>query len=269
MATRKKKPTVTSALPATGALVVIKPPTQAEINQALAQSQAVITDLQAQSTALTITNQQDYTAADALLHTINDGDKLVESKFRPVIELLRVPLEAIYELRRTVAVPLGEFRTLVKEKMGGYQLKEKIRLDLERAENDRKTRELQEQWVRDNPPAPTPQARAITAFDQSYKKLEEACTTPPQITYFAPPSTPAPQASHSSTRFERRVRTVDLDLLVDAATAGCLPGLTPDQCLELLTIKPSILQGHFISTPDAVAQWPGVEVYDHPIITGR
>lgn len=263
MATRKKKATVTDTqLPTTGALVVIKPPSQEEISQALAQSQAVISDLQAQSIALTITNQQDYTAADTLLHTINDGDKLVESKFRPVIELLRVPLEAIYELRRGVSIPLADFRRVVKEKMGGYSLKEKIRLDLEAEENRRKTRELQEQWLRDNPPAQP-------LFPPQPPNLGVSSSPPPQITYFAPPSTPAPQASHSSTRFERRVRTVDLDLLVDAAAAGCLPGLTPDQCLELLTIKPSILQGHFISTPDAVAQWPGVEVYDHPIITGR
>jgi hypothetical protein len=256
MATRKKK--VAVDLSTAGALLVIQPPSQADIDQALTLAQAAVQDLQLQATELTITNQQDYTRADTLLHSINDGDKLVESKFRPVIELLRVPLEAIYELRRGVTVPLEEYRKVVKSKMGEYQLREKRRLDAEAEENRKKAEELHRQWLRDNPPSPVAVARG-----------QQVAIQQPLVTYLAPPSTPAPQASHSSTRFESRIRTVDIDLLVDAATACVLPGLTESENLDLLTVKPSKLQEHFQRDPVSVRKWPGVEVYDHPIITGR
>jgi len=269
MATRKKKATVTDLAPTNGGLIVIKPPTQEEINQALAQAQAAIGELHKEAESLVITDHQTYSQADSLLHRINDGDKLAESKFRPVIELLRLPLEAIYELKRGVCVPLDADRKTVKAKMGDYQLQEKIRLDLEAAENLRKAKEIQEQWLRDNPPAPAPAPSGFPPQPPNLGVVPLAPAPTPAITYLAPPSTPAPQAAHSSARFERRVRTTDIDLLIDAATAGCLEGLTPGQCLDLLTIKPSILQSWFQSNPEAVSKWPGVEVYDQPRIIGR
>jgi len=262
MATRKKKP-VTVMTTAPGALLVIQPPTQEQIAQALTDARAAVSQLESEAQALVITDQATYSQADSLLNRVMNGEKVTEEKFRPIITPLREPLDWIYETRREVDRPLGEVKKVIKEKMGGWQIKEKQRLDAKHQENLRKAKEIADQLNQGMgvftpmeslfPPQPTNLGAAPGT---------PAFPTPVQVTYLAPPSTPAPQATHSSTRFEKRVRTTDLDLLVDACMAGEAP-------VDLLTIRPSVLQGYLESDPVRVASWPGVEVFDHPIITGR
>lgn len=343
MATRKKKltsPVINDpnqpSLFTAGSLVVIKAPTSEEITQALAAAQLAVSEIHTKAESLVITDLTTYRAGDAILGEIMDGEKVIEEKMSPVIKLLREPLDTLYELRRGVAKPLEADKTLVKTKMGAWQLSEKQRLDTEQIENDKKALELQVQWQKDNPPqvsdtwvhpnpvpgnqlAPPqnpvqrqcnrcgpvyasstaincpecaaflvpvnsfppqppnlgaginwPPCNVCSAQHDPRVHLQSfAVPPPPTITYLAPPTQPAPTAANSSARFERRVRTTDLDLLVDAATAMSLPGLTDTQNLELLSIRPSILQAHFERDPESVSKWPGVEVYDHPIIVGR
>jgi hypothetical protein len=267
MATRKKKLTVTAAgqltmFNAPGSLVVIKPPSPEEIALALSQAQAAVAELQSEAEALIITDQLSYTKADALLDRVRNGEKVVEEKFQPIISPLRIPLDEFYELRRGVAIPLEATKLLVKTKMGAHQLEEKKRLDAEAAENLRKAKEIAAKFQTSGFPPQPPNLGIIPTLVAREAEQAGAITQQAIVTYLAPPTAPAPSAAHSSARFERRFRTTDLDLLVDAALAGEVP-------LDILTVRPSKLQEYFDRDPELVASWPGVEVYDHPIITGR
>ncbi len=266
MARKKKDPTVTSLT----ALIVIKPPTKAQIEEALTAAQAAISELQTEAEALVISDHLTYNYADSLLSRIIGGEKVTEEKIRPIITPLREPLDAIYEARRGVDKPLGTLKELVKKKMGDYQIEQKKLRDVE-AERDRQTAiqlleeqaaklRMDEELAAVNDESPMfPSAGEWPSGGGFTPPIPE----PTQITFLAPPTTaPAPIAAHSTTRFERRCRVIDIDLLVDAALSSIVP-------LDILTFKPSAVQGYFISQPELVAGWPGVEIYDHPIITGR
>jgi len=248
MAPRKKKSNQVTLFDG-GSTLVIKPPTQEEISQALAQAKAAVQEIHAQVEALIVTNQKSYSEADRLLSDVMAGDRVIEEKFSPVVRLLREPLDVIYELRREVAVPLAADKLEVKRKMGVYQLEEKKRLDAEAEENRRKAQELVE-WMKQEPTLPTGMGIASTQ------------TGVPQVTFLAPPPQPAPSAAHSSARFVKKWRITNLELLIDMALVGELP-------LDILTINTGKMEDYFQAEPERVGSWPGVEVYDHAVITGR
>lgn len=270
MAPRKKKTQpVTDLVPGQSPVLVIQPPTHEQITKALDAAKLAVKELDDLAQALVISDQPSYTQADVLLNRIMGGERVVDDRFQPIITPLREPLDVIYGLKRDIIKPLAATKLVVKEKMGVYQLQEKRRLDEVEARNTAEAKRITDQWLRDNPPAPpvlvplTPHSEPFAMPICQPQELTKSLAQPPvQITFLAPPPAPAPIAAHSSARFEKRFRTTDLDLLVDAAMSGILP-------IDILTVRPTALQSYFEADPVAFAQWPGVEVYDHPIITGR
>ena len=182
-------------------------------------------------------------------------------------------------MKREVEKPLAQAKEEVKRKIGAYQLEEKRKQDVIDAENRRRAMELVQKMADEvrakdeeeaimNPPPLQPQPSGFPSQPPNLGVVAMAneatyYPTAEQVTVFlAPPSTPMPTGAHSTTRFERRVRTLSLDDLVDA----CVSGIAP---LDLLTIRPSKLEEYFLANPDMVSGWPGIEIYDHPVTVGR
>ena len=231
----------------------------------------------------------DYQTLDSLLLIVRDAAKEVEDSYRPLIELLRLPLEQFYGLRKAALDYVGEDETLLKKSMAAYKLEEHKRIQAQ-AEEDRKKaeeiahreeRERQQRLeaARQSAPPPPPSPAPLPAPTWNMPVLPGGMPPAPlpfipatvpmeifpaQITYLSPPSalTTPVRAAHSSSRIVKKWRIVDLNLAVDAALLGLVP-------LEVLTLNTDEVDARFKLSPDTVAGWPGFEVYDNAQITGR
>lgn len=106
-----------------------------------------------------ILDDSGFRMADETLGKVSNLSRDIEDVLRPYIDLLRLPLDQLYDLRRTILDPLTHKETgaekLLKDKMKAWRLDEQKRLDEANRQNEAKAAEMTQ---RVNQQMPQPQA---------------------------------------------------------------------------------------------------------------
>ena len=224
----------------------------------------IVAEVTAITANLVVETEDQYHAADEILHRIKVTGKRLDQPFDEVIKPVRGGLDKVYALRRSIENPLLDLEVAIKEKMRVYKVNENERLRLVEVERARLQR-VEEQRVYEEQRAEQNRRIAEAATQNDFQKAAEILATPvtvPEIAIVAPPlPTPIRAASSSATKV-KRVRVVDPDLFIHAVSLGLVPGY-------LLMIDHTALAHVLRDKPDEVALYPGVEVYEDFTISGR
>lgn len=242
--------------------------------KAKAEVMLVASSLKDEVTELTVTDAGSYAYADSLLGRVLSAKKtwagiwgrIQEKTIKPI----RSGLEGLYEMDREVSKPLVALETSVKKTMGDYKREEARQLqEAERARQAELAR-LQEEAnerIRQAQLAATPQMKGRLTAAAARLQNEAAAVAVQE----APE---AVQGEHSGTRTVPAWRIVNLDAFL-AAVGGyherdmtSLPtaNTPPPECVIINTVYINKL---FKTSPEVVASWPGVEVFDDQKIVGR
>lgn len=277
---------------------VLEAPTAAQIVSAITAAVAAARGMQTKAGTVTITDLATYRAADESLLDVRNAAKVVDEALAPIIKPLRATLDKFYEIRRMLDGPLEAAKNTIKARMGEWQIAEKIRLDQDIAANAEKGRQLEEEIRKQAmatafTPEPVSQYSApppvpIQRVDPTQHHVHcmaviapgNPCNCQPQVPAFLPlpatppppppmtvsylgaPTAPAPSGHHSSVSWVKKVKITDATSVIDCVLAGIIP-------FDILTINESAIDRYLASNPDAVAKWPGIQVYDEPRIAGK
>lgn len=239
-------------------------------------TQAIIPTLESEVNELEITDDTLYSYADGLLGRVQQARRSWGNIWGRIhartIKPINDGMEALYELNRDIDRPLETLEKKVKGAMKGYKIDEQKRIAEAQRQKDEAANKLRleaEAKQRQIETARTPQLKGKLAA--AVVKLEQEAEAVAQT------ETPAPvQATHSGTRYIPKWRFITTDeemespdpvpasfrLFLQAIIDGKIP-------IEAILPNEKYINLVFKDTPEKVAMWPGMEVYDDPQIVGR
>lgn len=233
--------------------------------QAMAEAskvQETTTALSAAVATLTITDDDDYQAADQLLGRIRDARKMWGNVWTRIqektIKPIRAGLEELYSLNRDVDTPAERLEERVKTAMRVYKLDEQKRIaDAQRARDAEEQRllRLAEQKAEAETTAKT------AAMRERLRLAREALEQ--QSIDVALQETPAPVVgTRSGTRTKRAWRLKS----IEDFCVGVAEGTIPVDCITLVNVA---INRYYKDNPELVESWPGMEGFDDIQIAGR
>lgn len=226
--------------------------------RAHAEGLQLVTPLRQAVEHITVTSDEGYHAADALLARIHDALRTWDTRMEALLAPLRDAKQKADALKRDVRQPLELAEQRVRQAMQAYKQAETARLEQAARDHERQsaavTRQLDDLATREVQ-ARTAKLRERLAAQR--EALEATVDT-------APPAPAAVTAAHSTTRTLTRWRvTVSMEDLIGLIAQGRLPAE------RILTLNEAAITRTFRENPAIVAAWPGFEVYDEVIIVGR
>lgn len=263
MATHKRKMHVSDATLVTTTGLPLYPlvPDAKALMATLGEVQAAITAILAKVPTAVTTNE-DYTTADACLGEIQSALKVAEGALEPYIRPFYVYLEGMYELRRSLQQPLSAGEMVVKRLMGDWKVAEARRI---REEEEARAKAVEAERRRALAAAPLPTAIVDSVgFPIAGLPIAVATAVLPSAFPVAVPF----KAPNSSSTIVKKWRITDLSMVIDCCQAGLIPQEVEGNRLLVLNefAVNCAMKGDGWK---AVAEWPGLDVYDDARITGR
>lgn len=224
------------------------------IQKARTEGLALIDPLQTAVTDMTITNEDQYLVADAMLGRIQAARKRWTARIGLIIDPLWEALKSGRELKNEVDKPLEVLEGQVKQAMKTFKLEEQRQIQAAKDEEDRLRNEAarKEQAATVAKTAPM-KARLEQARQQLEDKADDASAKQIPVA-----------ANASSTRATKKWRVTSGKKLILAIAAG----VVPEMAVSINTVGINQLF-RAKGGPDALAEWPGIEVYDDIDIVGR
>lgn len=250
-----------------GKAAAAKAPVSALAIKAKADMEKRLPDLQATVESLTVTTQEEYQQADAILNMIQTargdwkvrfyGGQVAGKTYDPIIPPMKSALDALYALVREIDKPLETMEAAVKKLQGDYKLEEmRVAREVEREKEqqrlllEQKKRELEAKAAKPMRPAA---AQALAAqIEQLDIETEEVESQGVEFV----------QAESSSARFTRVWTHDDIKATVKAVVAGAIPW-------DVLTLDAKAVDAHYKDDPETVEAWPGFGGKDAVTIAGR
>jgi hypothetical protein len=216
----------------------------------------LVSPLQADVEALTVTDEEEYAAADMLLADITRAQKEWAKRIDPILKPLQETVKSAKQalagaqaLDKEVAGPLAVMTMRVKIQMGDYQ-----RLKLEAEQEAREAAAMaKEQAER------AKEQLAAAAKGGAPKKTVQRLEAAVEAAVEDVEAAPLPErtkASNSTVRKVRKVRCVDLK----KALQGIIDGVIPE---NIIIVSLSAHEDSVIET------WPGFEGYDDVVIARK
>lgn len=225
-----------------------------------------IQELTPMAAGLVIETEDDYLAADATLGQILANKKKWRQKMygmdaaekTGIIPKLRSGLDQLYELNREVEKPLIALEEAYKAAMKVYKNRE-----IEAAKESQRKIEAAAA-------AKVAEAKALEAAEAKAKtEPMRARLAERRAGLLTQAQAITQQATHVEVRGNStsvRTRKVANIIKKVAFLDGIMTGIIPFDCIE---VKESRILEYYKDDPETVATWPGVQINDDVIITGR
>lgn len=236
----------------------------AQLIRMKAEGSRLITPLEADVEALTVTSPEEYEAADVLLGDISKARKEWGSKIDPIREPLQEAraaadkaLKATNALFREVDTPLEILERRVKRLMADFKLEEQRAIEEARQAEAEAARELEEAAEREaNARTKEMRERLARQRQQAERTLEKAAQAAPEET----------KGEHSTAKTVKLWRLRERDDVAIIIAKAIISGQIPT---AVLSVNAAFVQQQFRMDPTVVAQWPGFEVYEDIQIAKR
>lgn len=198
--------------------------------------------------------EDNYLVLDAMLGRIQAARKRWSARIGKIIDPLWEALQSGRGLKNEVDKPLEVLEVQVKGVMKSLKIEERRRITAAAEEEDRLRNEAAEQEARELA-AKTPQMKARLAAKRQELETKADTQSEAQIPVMAGAST---------TRTVKKWRVIDQAAFIKGLAAGKIPAMA-------ITVNTVGINQIFKSVGghDAVAAYPGVEVYDDIDIVGR
>lgn len=224
------------------------------IQKARDEGLALIDPLQTAVAEMTITTEDEYLVADAMLGRIQAARKRWSARIGKIIDPLWEALKSGRELKNEVDKPLETLEGQVKASMRTFKLAEARRIQAAADEEARLRDEAAEKERAEDAAKTAPmKARLAQAREKLEAKAEEKAEEQAPVI-----------ASASTTRMTTKWRVLDQTAFI----RGVLDQKIPGMALAINQVGVNQIfkakGGH-----DIVRAWPGVEVYDDIDIVGR
>lgn len=215
---------------------------------------ALLPPLQSAVVTLRVTDEDSYLVADAMLGKIQQARKRWSARIGKIIDPLWEALKSGRELKNEIDKPLETLETQVKHSMRTFKLEEARRIQAAKDETDRLLAEAAQKERLESAAKTQPMKERLKA-----RRLELEAQAETVAEQQAPVL-----AQSSSSRTVKKWRVIDAKVFALAFAHGKVPG-------DVLSVDQVAVNRYFKREggAEAVAEWPGVEVYDDVIIAGR
>jgi hypothetical protein len=207
---------------------------------------------------LTVTNDEEYQAADALLGSVRGARRQWASMFKPVHEPLKLAKANADKLNRDIDGPMETMETAIKRVMADYSLEKERRIAEQKRladeEAERLRKKLEEATNKELAAKTAPMRERLRVARETLETqvVEQAEETEETL------ERPV-EAEHSRTRKVRKWRLVDLEAYAKVTRNYVI--------LDTAAVTRDLRSG--LITLDDIAGWPGFEVYEDVVIASR
>lgn len=213
---------------------------------------ALIDPLRAEVEGMVIATEDQYLVADAMLGKIQAARKRWTARIGKIIDPLWEALKSGRELKNEVDKPLEALEGHVKQAMRTFKLAEQRRIQAAADEEAR---------LRDEAAAKEHAEEAAKTAPMKARLAAKRMELETQADAASEAQTPV-IANASSTRKVKKWRVIDQSAFI----IGVVERKIPAMALSIDTVSMNRL---FRADPEAVAAYPGCEVYDDIDIVGR
>jgi len=224
------------------------------------ESQPVVKHMLDQIEDLVVEEPAQYAIADSLLSKITSAKRIVEGKFRPMLDHFNRGLGLLRGLQHELLDPLVEGEKSLREKMRQFKIEEQRQIyEAQRVQAAEAARIRREEEEKERQLAA---ARTTQMREKIQAKAAELATQRMMVE-----SAPEPEivkVAGSTTRKVRKWRVVDMAAL--AASAIDPEGVVP---IEVLMVNAEVVNTQFRVDPVGVAEWPGIGIWEDIVIVGR